>query len=138
MGRRLRRSGSVAIAAALACAGCAAPDPQDRAGAGDTLTIAFETVATPAAFFREGPAIADPEGGASGFWAAVPRLPRPERALIVNPATGASVEAALFAGGATGTPIRLSGAVAEALGIGASPTPVRITALRREPRLVRP
>jgi hypothetical protein len=136
MGRRLRHGGRLALV--LACAGCALVQAPERDGGPDTIAIAFETRASPQAFFVEGQAVADRPDGVPGYWAAVPRLPRPERAVIVNLATGASVEAALFAGGRSGSPIRLSGAVAETLGIGADPATVRITALRREPRLVAP
>jgi hypothetical protein len=136
MGRRLRHGGGLALA--IACAGCALAPAPEGGDEPDTLAIAFETMAAPQAFFVEGLAVADRPDGVPGFWATVPRLPRPERALIVNAATGASVEAALFAGGRSTAPIRLSGAVAEALGIGADPEPVRITALRREPRIVAP
>jgi len=140
MVRGSRRGGTLALA--LACAGCAlVPVPGIGPGAGPetgpaTIGIAFETMPVPTAFFVEGPAVADRPGGVPGYWAVVPRLSRPERARIVNVATGAAVDAALFAGGRAGAPIRLSGAVAEALGIGAAPVAVRITALRREPRVV--
>lgn len=136
MGRRLRQGGGLALA--IACAGCALVQAPERDGVPGAIAISFETQASPQAFFVEGPAVSDGPDGVPGYWAAVPRLPRPERAKIVNLDTGASVEAALFAGGRAGAPIRLSGAVAETLRIGADPAPVRITALRREPRLVAP
>lgn len=138
MGRRMRRRMAGVVALAIAASGCASTGARQQAATAEGLTIAFETVEAPEAFFRDGLAVADRADGASGFWAAVPRLPRPERALIVNPATEAAVEVALFAGGSVGAPVRLSGAAAEALGIGAEPVRVRITALRRQPRLVAP
>ena len=75
-----------------------------------------------------------PEGSA-GLWAAVRGLPRPERALVENPANGAEVVVALFAAPGGGPDIRLSNEAAEALGIAGGPTVVRITALRREPQI---
>ena len=62
-------------------------------------------------------------------------LPRPERGLVVNPASGAKVVVALFAAGRGAAGIRLSNEAADALGIGDRPAPVRITALRREPKI---
>jgi hypothetical protein len=83
--------------------------------------------------------LAEPPGAAPGYWAVAPGLPRPERARVERLDTGAAVQVALFAGraGADGA-IRLSPAAAQALGIGAGPAPVRVTALRREPRIARP
>jgi hypothetical protein len=113
-------------------AGCARPgdgplDP-DR-----PFQLRFEDAAAPAVFSLEAPAVRDREGGTDGLWAVVPGLPRPERALLVNPATGAEVVVALFAG--RDGPVRVSNAAADALGIGDSPLPVQVTALRRRPAL---
>ena len=75
----------------------------------------------------------DAPDGAEGLWAAVAGLPRPERARIVNVDTGAEVVVALFAARrGSGAEIRLSNQAADALGIGDRPTPVHITALRRQ------
>ena len=60
--------------------------------------------------------------------------PRPERAELVNLETGDSVVVALFAG-RRGAPVRLSNAAAEAIGVGAAPVRVRVTALRSRPTL---
>ena len=68
----------------------------------------------------------------------MPGLRRPERAEVVNLETGAKVTVSLFSGGAPAGEARLSNAAAEALAIGDVPQRVRITALRREPRLVAP
>jgi len=133
----LRTIGWGAIAATLtACAPTENPTEGDAAGA---LRLSFEDVLAPAAFAREGPAMVDAAGGAAGLWAVVPELPRPERARVVNLASGAEATVALFAG-ATGPngAIRISAAAGQALGVGTTPTRVRITALRREPRIAAP
>jgi hypothetical protein len=124
------RSAAVALMAALAgCAppGSEAPDP-DR-----PMQLRFEDRPDPAAFEREGAAVRDAPKGAAGLWAAVPGLPRPERAVVVLLATGDEVEVALYR--SAGSVIRLSGEAADALGIGAEPVRVRVTVLRRHPSL---
>jgi hypothetical protein len=146
--RRTGRGGGAAIFALALLSACAAlpelPDLPDlpglgggaAAGADDTLDLRFEDVLAPEAYLREGPARVD-AGEAAGFWAIVPGLPRPERALVENLGSGATAEVALFRGPASGG-IRLSAAAAEALGIGAAPAPVRVTALRSVPRIAGP
>lgn len=109
--------------------GAPAPEPGGFA-------ISFEDRVEPGAFQREAPATRDDPDGAEGLWAAVRDLPRPERAIAVNPENGAQVVLALFRGG-SGPEIRLSNAAADALGIGAYPAVVRITALRQEARIER-
>lgn len=116
-------------------AGCGAPDAappvQNAAGIG----LSFEEIASPDVFRFEGSAMRPGAPGAPGLWAAVPGLPRPERAEAVNLATGARVTLALFSGSGE-TVARLSDDAAEALGIApGGRAPVRVTALRREPRL---
>jgi hypothetical protein len=146
--RRTGRGGGAAIFALALLSACAAlpelPDLPDlpglgggaAAGADDTLDLRFEDVLAPEAYLREGPARVD-AGEAAGFWAIVPGLPRPERALVENLGSGATAEVALFRGPASGG-IRLSAAAAEALGIGAGPAEVRVTALRSMPRIAAP
>jgi hypothetical protein len=147
--RRTGRGGGAAIFALALLSACAAlpelPDLPElpglggggtAAGADDALDLRFEDVLAPEAYLREGPARVD-TGEAAGFWAIVPGLPRPERALVENLATGATAEVALFRGPASGG-IRLSAAAAEALGIGAGPAEVRVTALRSMPRIAAP
>lgn len=127
-----RRGGTLSLlllALLAACAGDGAPPP----GEGE-VRLRFEDRAEPAAFSRAGPAVRDSEGGAAGLWVAVRGLPRPERALVENEATGKSVVAALFAAPRAGPDIRLSNAAADALGITTGGA-VRITALRSEPRI---
>lgn len=131
-----RSVGWMALAALLwACAPGEEVRDGDPAGAG-SVRLSFEDALVPAAFSREGLAVADAPGGAAGFWAVVPGLPRPERAQVVNLSTGAEATVALYTGGAGS--IRLSGAAAEALGIATTPTRVRVTAVRREPRIAPP
>ena len=104
---------------------------EERAGG---ISFSFEDRAAPGAFLLEGGAVRDRPEGADGLWAAVRGLPRPERALVVNTATGAEVVVALFAA-SSGPSIRLSNAAADAIGLADAPQAVRITALRRAPRL---
>lgn len=135
----VRAIGMAAAAAFLAA--CAAPGAPAGAAppGGGVLQLSFEDVLAPAAFTRDGPAEADAADGAAGFWAVVPGLPRPERARVENLATGATTTVALYVGRANPRgAIRLSGAAAEALGVGAAPVRVRVTALRREPRIAPP
>jgi hypothetical protein len=121
-----RRGILLVLALLAACGRADAPAPGE-------VRLRFEDRAEPRAFSRAGPAVRDRPEGAAGLWAAVRGLPRPERALVENPANGKEVVVALFA--ASGSPdIRLSNAAADALGI-TDTAPVRITALRSEPRL---
>jgi hypothetical protein len=131
MGQRWRGRGVGALGLTVVLAACGpAGAPGTDPGA---MSISFEDRAEPGAFEREGTAVRDGEGGAGGLWATVPGLPRPERARIVNLDTRAEATVALFDAG--GGSIRLSNEAADALGIGARPTPVRITALRRLPQI---
>jgi hypothetical protein len=121
-----RRGILLVLALLAACGRADAPAPGE-------VRLRFEDRAEPQAFSRAGPAVRDRPEGAAGLWAAVRGLPRPERALIENPANGKDVVVALFA--ASGSPeIRLSNAAADALGI-TDTAPVRITALRSQPRI---
>lgn len=116
------------LSAALAACG-AGDAPERRAG----THLSFEDLPAPEVFAFRGPAERDPADGTGGLWATVPGLPRPERGLVVNEATGAEVVVALFRAGRAGT--RLSGDAAEAIGIGDRPITVSITALRKKPRI---
>jgi hypothetical protein len=117
----------VALAALGACALLPDGPPEDQG-----LRLKVEDRAEPGVYSREGPAVRDAPDGSPGLWAAVVDLPRPERALVVNPATRSEVVVALFAARQGSPAIRLSNEAADALGIGAGPARVRITALRRE------
>lgn len=129
--------GAVALAGLLACARPEAPAPGSAADAA-ALRLRFEEVLVPGAFSRVGAAVTEGPGGAAGLWAVTPGLPRPERARVENLATGATVDVALFAGPGAAGAIRLSAAAGEALGLGPGPAQVRVTALRREPRIAPP
>jgi hypothetical protein len=122
------RGGSLALVLFLAaCGGSAETD--------DGMRIRFEDRAEPGAFERSGPAIRDRPDGAEGLWAAVPALPRPERAELVNLDSGDSVVVALFRTG--GDAIRVSNAAADAVGLGTEGAVVRVTALRSVPEIER-
>ncbi len=124
-----------ALGLALMLGACGGGDAAGPAST-DPLGLSFEDVAQPAAFAREGPATRAGPGEAEGSWAVVADLPRPEAALVVNLESGARTRVALFEGApGAGAAVRLSAAAAEALGIGERTVPVRVTALRREPRL---
>jgi hypothetical protein len=134
-----RASRSLVLAALLAA--CGRPDGSGPPGgtvAG--MQLRFEDARQPAAFSRDGLGRREAEGSPAGLWAVVAGLPRPERALVVNLRTGAEVIVALFAARreVSADDIALSPEAAEALGIAEAPVPVRVTALRREPRLVAP
>ena len=119
------RAGALALLLLAACA------PADQADEG--MTIRFEDRAAPGAFERTGSAVRDGPDGAPGRWAAVPGLPRPERAEIVNLDTGDKAVVALFRTG--GAAIRVSNDAADALGLGGKPAAVRVTALRSVPEI---
>ncbi len=122
--------------AALILGACAA-GRQPSAPGPESFGVAFEDAEVPGVYSREALGRRDRPKGAQGLWAAVPGLRRPERAEIENIATGAKVTVALYSGGTTGE-ARLSNAAAELLGIGAEPKKVRITAVRREAKLIEP
>lgn len=97
------------------------------------FAISFEDQAAPSVFEVEGEAMRGASDAAPGLWAAVPGLPRPERALIVRLEGRGRAVVSLFAGqGPPGAPILLSPEAADALGIGATAVRVRVTALRRQ------
>jgi hypothetical protein len=127
--RRARVIGTGALA--LLVAACAV-EPRRDTGDG-RLTI--EDRRAPEVLDREGPAVSDAGNGAAGFWAAVPGLPRPERAVAINLASRAEVEVALFAAPRSSGTIRLSHEAAAALGIGDAPARVRLVAVRSRPSI---
>lgn len=130
--RERRRRGSATgigvLALALALAACGERPAEDEG-----IRIRFEDRPAPAAFERTGGAVRDGPDGAPGLWAAVPGLPRPERAEIVNLDTGDRATVALFR--TSGTTIRVSNEAADALGIAGAAAPVRVTALRSVPEI---
>jgi hypothetical protein len=124
---------AVALAGLAAC-GAGGAGEEGRGG----LRLAFEERAEPGVFLREGLGRRDAPEGAGGLWAVVAGLPRPERGLVENLETGARTTVALFTTGRGGGEVRLSAEAAASLGIGDRPVPVRVTALRSEPRIVVP
>ncbi len=127
------------LASALAACGLPGGLRGPGSGGADALQISFSDALAPSAFQRDALVRAEPEGGVPGYWAVVPGLPRPERALIERADGMGRVVVALFAGRAgPGGSLRLSRAAAEALDIGESAAPVRITALRSEARIAAP
>jgi hypothetical protein len=140
VGRRGAVLGLLA-AGGLAAGGCGARrgGPGEQADA--PIRYVLEDVARPDLFSLSGLARRDPTGRTAGAWAVVPGLPRPERGLMRNLATGTEATAALFAapGGAGRGPILVSASVAAALGVPPDGTaPVLVVALREQPRLVAP
>ncbi|MCB1351746.1 MAG: hypothetical protein KDK03_03290 [Rhodobacteraceae bacterium] len=136
-GRHSRAILTLPLLAALSgCAALTASAPKPDAGA--HVALAFEDKPRPDVLSRSGPAIRGKESEAAGLWGVVPRLPHPERALVENAATGASVVVALYSGtpGARGAAIRLSPEAADRLGLLDAPVEVRITALRREAEIL--
>ena len=130
--RERRRHGTTGgiglLVLALCLAACAGGPPDD-----DALRIRFEDRAAPGAFELTGTGVRDDPDGAPGLWAAVPGLPRPERAEVVNLDTRDRATVALFR--SAGATIRLSNEAADALGIAEGTAPVRVTALRSVPEI---
>jgi rare lipoprotein A len=135
---RAQRSLLAAVVLGMS-AGCAVVETVrgDPDGSTDGLRLSYEDVLAPEVFSRDGVARPEPEESAGGLWAATPGLRRPERAEIENIETGATAEVALFAGGGPGGTIRVSAEAAGAIGL-ERPGRVRLTALRREPRIAGP
>jgi len=129
----MRRAHAIVILALAACDTGPDPEPAD---APLEVAIAFEDRAVPAAFDRRG--VGRRTDGGDGLWAVVAGLPRPERGRVRNLDTGEEAVVSLFRAPAGRNPadVALSPAAAELLGIGDTPAPVRVTAVRREPRLV--
>lgn len=130
--RERRRRGS-ATGIGLLALGLCLTACGERPAPDEGIRIRFEDRPEPAVFERTGSAVRDGPDGAAGLWAAVPGLPRPERAEIVNLDSGDSATVALFR--ASGTTIRVSNEAADVLGIADEAAPVRVTALRSVPEI---
>jgi hypothetical protein len=115
-----------------------APVSTGGAPGSDRFVIGFDDTQAPSVFQAELIARRDRPKGTQGLWATVSGLRRAERAVVVNLATGATAEVALFNGPVKRGETRISNAAAVLLGIGAEPVRVRVTALRSEPVLVAP
>ncbi len=138
---RAERLGAMTVAVALTLlAGCAGTRvaPTATGGGTEDFTLGFADTPAPQIYQRDLAGHRDRPGGTQGLWANVPGLTRAERAEIANLDTGATVKVALFPGRVPAGAARISNAAAEILGIGSAPEPVRVTVLRREPRLVTP
>jgi hypothetical protein len=120
------------LAGCLLASACVPVDPTATPGAG---RLTFQDLRAPGVYDRGGMAVSDSAEGAAGFWAAVPGIPRPERAVAINLDTGAEVEVALFAAPRSARAIRLSHEAAAALGVGDQPARIRIVAMRRKPSI---
>jgi hypothetical protein len=134
VGAGLRRAAALGLV--LGLAGCGRFGAGAAAGGG--LDIAFADVEAPEAFASTGAVLVDGGDGAPGFWAAVPGLDRPERALARRAEVdGGGVVVALFRGGGGGA--RLSAEAGAALGLAPGETAeLAIVALRREPQIIGP
>jgi cell division septation protein DedD len=110
------------------------------AGAGDAAArpssrIVERDVEAPQVFQANEPGLWDGRPSLGGVWVAYPGVRNPERVIIVNEANGRSVIGALFRREREipGPRLQVSSDAAEALGLLAGqPTPLRVTALRRE------
>jgi hypothetical protein len=128
--RRARGMGLLTLALLVAACGAGGDAANDS---GDRIT--FEDVQAPEVLDRRGMAIRDSDDGATGLWAAVPGLARPERAVAINLDTGAETEVALFSAPRQTAAIRLSHEAADQLRVTDTPVEVRIVALRRKPAI---
>jgi len=130
----MSRAGTgIMIAAALPLAACAPGPAREDGERSAAVRIEIEEVLAPQVFQFEGEARVAGVDGPPGLWAAAPGLPRPERGEVLNPATGGTVKVSLFR--ASGGSITVSLAAAEALGMTGN-APVRLTAVRSEPRVL--
>ena len=130
------------LAATLSVAGCdvasrsgASPviDGTTTASAGPQNRVIERDVEAPAVFNVEEPGLWDGRPSLGGVWVAHPSATDPERVVIRNPVTGASVIGALFRRERDnpGPRFQVSSEAATALGILAgAPTRISVTALR--------
>jgi len=129
----MSRAGIGMIAATLALAACAPGPARERPERNAALRIEIEEILAPQVFLIDGEARVASVDGPPGLWAAAPGLPRPERGEVLNLATGDTVKVSLFR--ASGRVISVSRAAAEAIGM-VGTAPVRLTAVRSEPRVL--
>ncbi|MFN3577047.1 MAG: hypothetical protein ACK4TJ_08735, partial [Tabrizicola sp.] len=132
----------IGLAAAGLLTGCVEGGGDAGGGGGATFAAApagkkggTRDVEAPEVFETTDKALWDGRPSLGGIWVAAPEVTNPERALIVNQATGQSVTGALFRREREnpGPRLQLSSDAAEALGILAGqPTEIRVVALRKE------
>jgi hypothetical protein len=126
---------ALALAVMLVLAGCGLRQTEPEGA----VQFALEDQLEPEVFQREGNARRDSDTAPGGMWGVVSGLARPERAVVRNLENDSEVSVALYSGSpGGGTVIRLSPQAADALGVLDATVPVRVTALRREPRLIAP
>lgn len=105
----------------------------DRPGAGNSGT--GRDIEAPEVFLTTDTALWDGRPSLGGIWVASPEAKDPERVVMFNPATGKSVNGALFRRERDnpGPTLQMSSDAAEALGmLAGQPTQIRVTALRRQ------
>lgn len=132
------RTAAASPATRVSPAGVGAGTAAGAASGSDGFAIGFDDRLAPGIFQAELTARRDRPRGTQGLWATVSGLRRAERAEVVNLATGATTEVALFNGPVARGEARISNAAAVLLGIGAAPVRVRITVIRSEPVIVAP
>jgi rare lipoprotein A len=140
MARAVLRQIVVGLTATGLLTGCV--DGTGKTGTGGTQVSAPAKASTgtrdveaPEVYQTTDSALWDGRPSLGGIWVAAPDVTNPERVLIVNVATGASITGALFKREREnpGPRLQLSSDAAEALGILAGqPTEIRVTALRKE------
>jgi hypothetical protein len=109
--------------------------PTTAASTSGSVEIDARDVEAPEVFRTEAPALWDGRPSLGGTWVAAPDVQDPERVVMRNPETGASVIGALFRRERAnpGPPLQLSSEAAAALGILAGmPTVIEVVALRRD------
>lgn len=138
-----------ALASVLALAGCeggsglpaflggTATGSADRAtsSAGAPVRLVERDVEAPEVFKATEPGLWDGRPSLGGVWVAYPDVTDPERVIIRNTETGSSVIGALFRREreTPGPALQVSSDAAAALGmLAGAPTPLDVTALRRE------
>jgi rare lipoprotein A len=102
--------------------------------AGPARATAAGDVEAPEIFQVTDSALWDGRPSLGGIWVASPDVTDPERVVMVNPATGKTVQGALFRRERDnpGPPLQISSDAAEALGmLAGQPAEIRVTALRR-------
>jgi SPOR domain len=141
MARAALRHLVIGLAASGLLMGCV--ESGDKSGASTTDAPRFAAGSTkkpgdvkaPEVFQTTDSALWDGRPSLGGIWVASPEVTDPERVVMFNPATGKSVNGALFRRERDnpGPQLQLSSDAAEALGILAGqPTEISVTALRKE------
>jgi rare lipoprotein A len=131
------------LAATSVLAGCVGGSGPGTSPGGETAGVTptarkvggNREIEAPDVFQTTDSALWDGRPSLGGIWVASPEVTDPERVVMFNPATGKSINGALFRREREnpGPTLQLSSDAAEALGILAGqPTEIRVTALRKE------